>query len=208
MSYLEMVGPELYTVLIAILLAMLWWLFFIEYKQYRIDFLRQRLFQIRSILFFKAQDADLFHTPAYGLTRTTLNGAIRFAHEFGLARIVVGYSIEKVFGGNAQVAARYYKALVSSLEQLPEPHREAVVHTLGQFHVAVLSHIAKTSLILAPVFYIARPIVRTLRLVNKCRAWLWGQSRRITSLWAYIDAEANEVGREAATGGSTSLTTA
>jgi hypothetical protein len=64
-------------------LAGLWVLFFVLFKDYRIDALRQRLFNLRGELFeYAASGAIPFSHPAYGMLRVRINRLIRFAHRF------------------------------------------------------------------------------------------------------------------------------
>jgi hypothetical protein len=61
----------------------LWLLHNVCFKDYRLDALRQRLFNLRGELFdYAASGAVPFDHPAYGLLRTRINRLIRFAHRF------------------------------------------------------------------------------------------------------------------------------
>lgn len=65
------------------------WLFFWPYRDYRRDLFRARLFAIRAELFDGAADGRIaFDHPAYGLLRSTLNGFLRFGHQFGTLRLI------------------------------------------------------------------------------------------------------------------------
>ena len=56
MSYLDVASRELWELLLLGALVMLWWLFFFEYTSYRVDLLRQRLFELRARLFVGSRD--------------------------------------------------------------------------------------------------------------------------------------------------------
>jgi hypothetical protein len=60
-----------------------WLLWDVFFKAYRLDALRQRLFNLRGDLFdYAATGAISFNHPAYGMLRTRINRLIRFAHRF------------------------------------------------------------------------------------------------------------------------------
>lgn len=72
-------------------LAGLFYLLLGPYNAYRIDRLRFDLFRIRDDLFLQAAaDKISFNSAAYQFTRTTLNGAIRYAHRVSLVRLLLG----------------------------------------------------------------------------------------------------------------------
>ncbi|MGZ5887742.1 MAG: hypothetical protein ACXWKI_12445, partial [Ramlibacter sp.] len=57
------------------------------YNGYRVDVLRQELFEIRDSLFDEAAAGRIdFESHAYRATRLVLNGLLRFAHQLSLAR--------------------------------------------------------------------------------------------------------------------------
>jgi len=57
------------------------------YNWYRVDHLRQELFEIRDRLFDEAADGHIgFASPAYRATRSLLNGSIRYAHRMSVSR--------------------------------------------------------------------------------------------------------------------------
>lgn len=66
-------------------LAGLWCLIFFGYRAYCIDRFRQKLFTLRDRLFDEALVGHVaFDDKMYGLTRLTINGFIRYAHEMDL----------------------------------------------------------------------------------------------------------------------------
>lgn len=71
-----------------LLLAVLWWLFYWPYRRYRVDKTRYDLFVIRDRLFDVAAEGALvdFDHPAYGMTRTTLNGMLRTIEDYSFIR--------------------------------------------------------------------------------------------------------------------------
>jgi len=67
-----------------------WLLLYVLFKDYRLDSLRQRLFNLRGDLFdYAASDAISFNHPAYGMLRTRINRLIRFAHRFTSTQLLL-----------------------------------------------------------------------------------------------------------------------
>jgi hypothetical protein len=70
-------------------LALLVVLFYYFWRQFRVDVLRQSLFELRAELFEHAAAGEFaFNEPAYAKLRSLMNTMIRFAHKFTLARVV------------------------------------------------------------------------------------------------------------------------
>jgi hypothetical protein len=67
-------------------LAVIWlWL----YRDYRVDFFRQRMFSLRDELFDEGCRGTIsFDHPAYGMLRSTMNGFIRFGHKMGILNFI------------------------------------------------------------------------------------------------------------------------
>jgi hypothetical protein len=89
------------------------YLAFYCFRDYRIDSLRQRLFELRDELFDLAAQGQIeFTHPAYTSTRTLLNSVIRFAH-----RITVGRTLlAMIFPIQTDSTPRF----VSALNELPD----------------------------------------------------------------------------------------
>lgn len=195
MSYFTIAAPELYQFVICILLLLAWWLFFVEYRAYRVDLLRHRLFVARSKLFFKAKDGQFCNSRAYGLTRTTINGTIRFAHDLSFLRLVVVFATDVWFGRD-DLPERYRKALEAGLAELPPDARDAITDAHVALHLAILAHVVKTSIVLAPPFYFLRPLLKRLNIAADMRK-RFVTSNASRERWAVIDAEVNAIGKEA-----------
>ena len=59
----------------------------VMFTAYRIDYLRQDLFELRDRLFDDAAAGRIsFESHSYRATRTLLNGMLRYAHRMSLAR--------------------------------------------------------------------------------------------------------------------------
>ena len=71
-------------------LLLLFLLVFVLYNKYRLDLVRQELFDIRDRLFDEAMNNQIaFDSPAYRYARTVINGMIRFSHRLSLSRLLV-----------------------------------------------------------------------------------------------------------------------
>jgi hypothetical protein len=71
-------------------LYLLWFLAFFCWRSYRLDALRDELFQVRNELFdYAATGAVSFDDPAYWLLRQRLNGLLRFAHTVSFGRVII-----------------------------------------------------------------------------------------------------------------------
>jgi hypothetical protein len=66
----------------------LWFLYFVCWRELRVDTFRQRLFAVRDDLFdYAASGAIGFNDPAYSTLRELSNSLIRFAHRATFARV-------------------------------------------------------------------------------------------------------------------------
>jgi hypothetical protein len=66
----------------------LWFLYFVCWREHRIDTYRQRLFSVRDSLFdYAATGTVRFDDPAYTTLRDLSNGLIRFGHRLTFTRV-------------------------------------------------------------------------------------------------------------------------
>ncbi len=174
----------------------LWWLYFIEYRSYRMDHTRQRLFAIRDQLFqqWSEQGYD-FDLKAYGITRNTLNGMIRFAHDLSLLRVIIVLITEKCIS-KGEHANQYGKILSDAITELPKPARKVILDARIEMHMALITHIVRSSIFL---MLILEPIRLLLLTFHKWQFRSIIKSKRSRKLFLNVDAEANEIGSELAT---------
>jgi len=182
-------------IIAAVIIGLFWWLFAFEYRSYRIDLARQVLFAIRDSLFDEAaQDKIEFSNPAYGMTRSTLNGMIRFTHELSFVRLVILLITQKYIDKSVFID-RYNERFKEALANAKEDERKLLEATLMKAHLVVFDHIVHTSLILSVTLL---PLVHVARLLNvlvKTRQRVSESMRR--TAWNAIDAEANYIDQEA-----------
>ena len=75
---------------LAVGLFALWLLYFIGWREHRVDTFRQRLFGVRDGLFdFAAAGGISFDDSAYLTLRALANGMIRYAHRLNFSRVLV-----------------------------------------------------------------------------------------------------------------------
>ena len=72
-------------------LLAIWWGISWLFRSYRVESMRDQLFELRAELFDEAysRESFTFGHPAYGILRTTINGFIRFGHRTSLSQILV-----------------------------------------------------------------------------------------------------------------------
>ncbi len=186
---------ELIKIIITALLAFgLWWLYFIEYRKLLIDKTRQKLFQLRDELYDKASSGLIkFDSTAYGITRTTLNGMIQFAHELSLTRLMVIFLMRKIHGSD-KLVERYAKHWVKAYSDLSnQASRKAILEIHRKMHAIFIGHIINHSLFLSIVL---RSFVQLALVLGKLKSIkndvYLGDKARVH--WTVVDAEANQLG--------------
>jgi hypothetical protein len=131
-------------------LAVLWWLFAWLYYDYRLDLLRFRLFLARDKLFCAAAEGKIaFDDPAYVMTRTTINGSLRFAHRLTLSKLVVTALLRRRYDPHG--GARYHAKLEESMHNLSLDQKRLILDAHFELHSALLTHVAHVSLIIFPI---------------------------------------------------------
>ncbi len=193
---------ELSIVLINVALIFgIWWLYFIEHRGYLTDLTRQRLFKTRDKLFDQAAKGLVpIDSRAYKMTRTTLNGMIRFTHELSLLRffiIVFSYLSKQ----DKAVIKKYEAEKADSLASLSKPAKKIIINTQVEMHLDIFSHLIRGSLILLTILMPIIIVLRAFHLWTKLWKWiairLFRYPNSIKTLSA-VDAEANSIGSDAA----------
>ncbi len=171
-----------------LLLVTLWWIYFVEYKRYRLDRTRQELFKIRDELFAVAASGVLpFNSKAYGLARGTLNGAIRFTHQIGFIRFVALLIADRVAPNSD--GKRYSVEFDEALNALSSDGRKVVKESLFKMHLILISHIINNSLLLSLLKPPALFILRVTRKLNIYK-FRYVRSEKARRRFAPLDAEA------------------
>lgn len=182
--------PNNYIVVAAIIMVLvLWWFYSVEYRNYRIDLLRYRIFGIRQELFDLARSGRIaFDHPAYCLTRNYFNGMIRIGHKLSLTHLVL-VALWLEYGRGKGESAGHSESLRVAFSALPEDLRSAVMTLKYRATVAVLAHVAYT----CPFFFPLACIHRVRGLINTRRVVDAAQAKPLVT---FIDAEATRVGQK------------
>ena len=173
----------------------LWWLYFIEYRTYRVDLTRQRLFKMRDDLFKKAEEGIVpFDSKAYGIARTTLNGMIRFAHDLSFLRVlIILITYKKIDQG--EHAKRYHEEMCEAISALPKPARKAIMEVQLDMHLTLLTHIVRSSILLVVLL---EPLRILLRLLHRWHIRRVLRSKAGRATLNIVDAEAKGIGDDLA----------
>jgi hypothetical protein len=170
-------------------LAVLWWMYAWLYYGYRTDLLRFRLFIIRDRLFDAAVKGDLdFNSPAYKRTRTTLNGALRFAHRLTLSKLLI--TALWMHRKDPTAVERQHKAMRLAMQGLTRDQKRLLLDAQEEICVVMLTHVAHVSL---PLFPLVMLFTFGLRLHWWRESWV---KRRTFNGMKAIEAYAFDLGNQ------------
>jgi len=168
-----------------LLVLFLWHLYFFEYRTYRLDLTRQRLFRIRDELFAEFDRHGWpFDARAYGIMRRTLNGVIRFNHRLSLSRYWGAVLADREVA-NGELGRRFEEEFQAALAELPQDAQECVLKARREMHDVVIEHMVLSSLLATLVAAVAFCLFLTHRLVSV-----------LLKKSSSFDAEAEIVGRQ------------
>lgn len=132
-------------------LCALIYLMFWCYRDYKVDRFRQNIFQLRDQLFDSAKNGDLsFDDDAYQMLRSTMNGAIRFAHRLNLAQVLLFILLVRNDRNTANVSFR--KALKDNIACLSHDQQKLVLKYHLQMNRLVIEHLIYSSPVLLLTF--------------------------------------------------------
>jgi hypothetical protein len=171
------------------IIAGLWWLYFVEYKQYRLDKTRQELFKIRDDLFCQWNESNrCFDEPAYTSIRETLNGMTRFAHRLSVVRFMAVIYAVRLTAGNSK-EKQYEQYMQDALSRLPAQHRKYIKRAIHKMHRTILKHMVFSSLLLSSIFLFVFLIVKILQVQSSFFSYILGKPQVKGGL-SMLDAEA------------------
>ncbi len=123
---------------LAFLVVLLFWL----YRDYRVDKFRQDLFVLRDSFFDQAANDKLdFSDPAYIMLRSTMNGAIQFAHRFNLLQIILFIALMD----RNNIHSSFHENFETALSELSEEQKEMVKAYRIRFNLIMMEHVIMTS---------------------------------------------------------------
>lgn len=186
----------IYNALLAIILFIgIWYIWFVDYKKYLNDSTRQRLFEIRDELFSAAEAGKVdFDNPLYCMTRTTLNGAIRYTHQLSgmhfIFTMILGHNDIK----NSPQLKEYQERWESAFSKVEsESQKKLILKTQKEMHLTIFFHIVRGSLVLRllTIMLVLFLIIKKRKISNAVT------SKSVRSKWTILDAEANCLGQVA-----------
>lgn len=126
-------------------LLILWIAFTFIYRAYRVDVLRQRLFDIRQKLFLTVERSDdiYFDDYAYKEMRSIVNGMIRFAHGMTFFKLLA-----LTYGRRDSASRKYHKKLDKAFDSLPKPLSDKLRGFQDEIAYCVADHVVYTSVLL------------------------------------------------------------
>ena len=173
---------------VSLLLA--WWAYCWPYRRYQVDKTRYELFVVRDQLFDAAVQGDLikFDDPAYGMTRTTLNGMLRMLEDFSFIQLLalVWRLRDKRW---RHMCALYSADVKRALDELSPDGRKLVNDTMAEAGRIFLSYLTKTSLAIRFFFVMCKVLVHVWTFSSQVKKYS-GQFRRA------MDYESNVAGRD------------
>ncbi len=148
-------------------LYLLWFLAFFCWHSYRLDSLRDELFQVRNELFdYAATGAISFDEPAYWLLRQRLNGLLRFAHTLSFFRLIVTVTAISTSAEGRRRVRKSSERWRSELEHASKGVREKLIGFDNRAGEIVAKHVITGS----PVLFLMLPYVGLLMF----GAWIRG----------------------------------
>ncbi len=189
--------------------AFAWWLFCWPYRRHRLARLRQDLFDLRDSLFDYALASETldFSDPAYGRTRTIINGVLRFSGELSVGDMLVSIWLHRSSSeSEKRLIYQREKERDAALASLDEPDREFVNQIRAAMHASVFAYLASTSMLLMPVFHPMKWLCRAGIFFGVARehaaGWRRNVSARLSGLEVVkaLDTEAQAIGSEAPAG--------
>ncbi|MFK8029151.1 MAG: hypothetical protein AB8G18_02845 [Gammaproteobacteria bacterium] len=183
-----------------VLTAVLWFMFAFLYRDFRVDLMRQRLFQVRDDLFSAVADSsEVQHDhDAHVMLRSMLNGMIRFSHELTFFRVVAmsitGKQVVEDLG--IDPADEFASMFDESLEKYSEDTQKIFSKAQSHAMLIVFDHLGHTSIFLAPPYILAKTVARLMLRWHSGVSWLRRQKRRVLDLPVtdIIEREAHHIG--------------
>jgi hypothetical protein len=149
MTPVEYVSASLHTELTLLVFSVF---IFYFWRQYRLDALREKLFELRGELFnYASSRAVSFDDPAYAKLRVVMNIMIRFAHKFTFSRVALIFLFRRVFENlHLDNPLAEWQRAVSTL---PED-RQKILRTLHDRMMAtIVWHVTSGSPVLLVIFF-------------------------------------------------------
>ena len=130
-------------------LLLLWILFFWLYRDYRLDYFRQKLFGLRDELFDLADSGRVaFDSPAYGMLRLVINGTIQFGHQFGLLDLIAVVVFTQKHAVAGELGKRFDDKWEAACDELDADTKARLKTIRGRLHMYMAEQLVFTSSVL------------------------------------------------------------
>ncbi len=148
-------------------LVLLWLVYYVGWRFYRIDNVRHDLFELRDELFLYAAEGGVaFKEQAYVILRRRIEALIRFAHTMTLSRvIIIGIQLHKTSA--IQSSQQQWE---TALAQLPAEVSAKLRDIHNRVTIRVMVQMVSGNLALLIIAVLAMPIVWT-------KSFLYAQSK-------------------------------
>lgn len=162
-------------------------LYFWEYRDYRVMRTRHKLFQLRNELFALGESGELaFDSKGYGMSRTLINGAIRYAHRVSVLHIIVLHfclARSKAFSDlKAKQAARWEHAM----RDLPKPTSAKVESIRNRYLQVVIEQTILSSILLCAWIVPLASVLGLIAVTRGCVGWFY--AKLVPRVGAELDA--------------------
>ena len=119
--------------------------FYVLWRDYLVDEVRDRLFVLRDEMFLYAYDNELMGSPAYGYMRNLMNSVIRYAHEISFGRLIALVVAHKFLG---KPPTDNLEKTWKAIDSLPVEHRDVMRRYQMRMALLIGRQLIKTSVIL------------------------------------------------------------
>lgn len=171
----------------------LWVAFDAGYRPYRVNVLRDRLFQLRSELFELAKDGNLganaFRDPAYVRVRHGLNGFIRHGHQFTPFRLLLLLWTSRWALDSERIAAER-SSLVEAISKHTGSSKEKLTRIIREAEYAIVVHMMNVNVVGFVCLRVGECAARALRIQRSLKAEVLGLIEAHRALLAPLEADA------------------
>lgn len=171
----------------------LWIVFDAGYRPYRVDILRNRLYQLRWELFEMASEGRLgalgLRDVTYLRIRRRLNGFIRYGHQFTLFRLLVLFWSSRCWLDAKRVEERR-ESLAKAISDNGPPCREELRRITREAEYAIVIHMISVSVVGFILLRVGECVARILPMRLALREWFGRVIEENRSVLAPIEEDA------------------
>jgi hypothetical protein len=163
-------------------LILLWLLFYLGWRPYRVDRVREQLFEIRNELFLYAAAGEIsFENLAYRKLRDRINALIRFAETMTFTRVII-FAVEEMRSPNPALV-KTQEEWVEAMSVASEANKLKIGELDKRVRNILVSHLIKGSPLLlfvtAPFFIVARLLRSSDSTQKGCPDATFAQNLRV-----------------------------